>query len=113
MRRGRGNDSVGRANPDTAELRRQFNFCRVTFSYSNMGYGGGWWVDYPRADINLSIRLSELTKTAISTEPSGEPNHLVVRLTDPELFQCPFVMMTEVGARTSARKKRSACGSIC
>jgi hypothetical protein len=62
-----------------------------------MGDGGGWMVDYPRADINLSIRLSELTRTQISLDPSGEPNHLVVRLTDPELFQCPFIMMTEVG----------------
>jgi hypothetical protein len=75
----------------------RFNFCRVMFSYSNMGDGGGWSVDYPRADINLSIRLSELTKTEISTDASGEPNHLVIRLTDPELFQCPFIMMTEVG----------------
>lgn len=74
-----------------------FNFCRVMFSYSNMGDGGSWLVDYPRADINLSIRLAELTKTRISLDTSGEPNHLVVRLTDPELFQCPFIMMTEVG----------------
>lgn len=76
----------------------RFNFCRVMFSYSNMGDGGGWSVDYPRADINLSIRLSELTKTEISTDTSGEPNHLVIRLTDPALFQCPFIMMTEVGS---------------
>jgi hypothetical protein len=76
----------------------RFNFCRVMFSYSSMGYGGGWVVDYPRADINLSIRLSELTKTQISLDSAGEPNHLVVRLTDPELFQCPFIMMTEVGS---------------
>jgi uncharacterized protein DUF4159 len=76
----------------------RFNFCRAMFNGSSMGDGGGWWVDYPRADINLSIRLSELTKTAISMEEAGEPNHLVVRLTDRELFQCPFIMMTEVGA---------------
>jgi hypothetical protein len=25
------------------------------------------------------------------------PNHLVIRISDPELFKCPFVMMTEVG----------------
>jgi hypothetical protein len=42
--------------------------------------------------------LSELTKTRVSLDPSGEPNHLVIRLTDPALFQCPFIMMTEVGA---------------
>ena len=46
----------------------------------------------------LSIRLSELTKTTISRNPCGDPKHLLVRLTDPELFGCPFVIMTEVGA---------------
>ena len=61
------------------------------------GDGGGWWVDYPRADINLSIRLSELTKTRISRQPDGEPNHLVMDLNDPAMFNCPFIMMTEVG----------------
>lgn len=75
----------------------KFNFCRIMTSASNMGDGGGWSVDYPRADVNLSIRLSELTKTPISVDPAGEPNHLVIRLTDPALFQCPFIMMTEVG----------------
>jgi hypothetical protein len=84
--------------PTPTSFDGRFNFCRVAFSYSNTGDGGGWYVDYPRADINLSIRLSELTKTSIGMDPSGEPNHLVVRLTDPELFKCPFIMMTEVGA---------------
>jgi hypothetical protein len=97
QRRGR-NMYVGIRTPTPQSFDGRFNFCRVMFSGSNMGDGSSWFVDYPRADMNLSIRLSELTKTQISTEPSGEPNHLVVRLTDPELFQCPFVMMTEVGA---------------
>src|SRR6185503_18175828 len=43
-----------------------FNFCRIMFSQSYDGDGGNWSVDYPRADINLSIRLSELTRTRIS-----------------------------------------------
>ena len=75
-----------------------FNFCRIMFSQSNDGDGGGWFVDYPRADINLSIRLSELTRTHISRDAAGEPNHVLLRLTDDLLFQCPFIMMTEVGA---------------
>lgn len=75
-----------------------FNFCRVMFQSHPYGYGGGWAVDYPRADENLSIRLSELTKTPVSYDAGGEPNYLVLRLTDPELFRCPFIMMTEVGA---------------
>ena len=77
-----------------------FTFCRIMFEYGGGGGrrgGGGWSVDYPRADINLSIRLSELTKTRISRQPSGDPNHLVMDLNDPAIFNCPFIMMTEVG----------------
>ena len=76
-----------------------FNFCRIMFSESRDGVGGSWGVDYPRADVNLSIRLAELTRTRISRDPStGEPNHVLLQLTDDLLFQCPFIMMTEVGA---------------
>ena len=76
-----------------------FNFCRIIFSQSNDGIGGNWSVDYPRADVNLSIRLSELTRTRISRDPSsGEPNHVLLQLTDDLIFQCPFIMMTEVGS---------------
>ena len=75
-----------------------FNFCRIAFDRTMDGYGGNWAVDYPRADVNLSIRLSELTRTRISRDASGEPNHLVMRLTDEAIFQCPFIMMTEVGS---------------
>lgn len=74
-----------------------FNFCRVMYQSGGFGRGGGWSTDYPRADMNLTIRLSELTKTRVSLDESGSPNHLVVRLTDDELFQCPFILMAEVG----------------
>ena len=74
-----------------------FNFCRIMFSPNSDGDGAYWYVDYPRADINLSIRLSELTRTRISRSASGEPNNVVLHLTDDLLFQCPFIMMTEVG----------------
>jgi hypothetical protein len=77
-----------------------FTFCRIMFPRDPgfYGYSGSWQVDYPRADINLSIRLSELTKTRISRQPSGEPNYLVMDLNDPSIFNCPFIMMTEVGS---------------
>ena len=75
-----------------------FNFCRGMF-YSNRGEAGGqgWWTDYPAADVNFTIRLSELTKTRVSRTGDDEPNHLVVRLTDDELFRCPFLEMEDVG----------------
>jgi hypothetical protein len=67
------------------------------FRNSPYGDGGGWSVDYPRADVNLSFRLSELTTTLVSKTEAGEFNHVVIRLTDKELFRCPFIMMTEPG----------------
>jgi hypothetical protein len=76
-----------------------FQFCRVVFGSDFRGdRGGNWSVDWPRADINLSTRLAELTKTYVPRAPDGEPDHLLIRLTDPALFECPFIMMTEVGS---------------
>ena len=76
-----------------------FNFCRLYFtSVRRYASGQGWWTDYPDADTNFSIRLSELTKTHVSRRSDGEPNHLVVRATDDALFQCPFVLMEDAGA---------------
>jgi len=75
-----------------------FQFCRVAFNSDFRGDGGNWSVDYPRADINLSIRLSELTKAYVSKDSSGEPVPLLIRLTDDVMFECPFIMMTEVGS---------------
>jgi hypothetical protein len=74
-----------------------FRFCRIRFRNAPDGDGHGWDVDYPRADVNLSLRLSQVTKTPVTLDVEGNPAHIVVRLTDPELFQCPFVMMTEPG----------------
>ncbi len=98
-RGGRGFGFAPLRTPNADSFDGGFTFCRIMFDRSMDGDGGGWSVDYPRADTNLSIRLSELTKTRISRDPAtGEPNHLVMRLTDDAIFQCPFIMMTEVGA---------------
>ena len=75
-----------------------FHFCRLVYQGARGGTGGSWTTDYPRADINMSIRLSELTRTRVSFGARGEPNHLLVRPTSDELFQCPFVMMTAPGS---------------
>ena len=74
-----------------------FQFCRVMFRQNPYGDGDGWSVDYPRADINFPYRLSELTSTLVSKDARGDANHVVLRLTDPELFRCPFIMLTEPG----------------
>jgi hypothetical protein len=74
-----------------------FQFCRVVFREIQGGDGGNWSVDWPRADFNLSIRLSELTKTPVSMDSGGDPKPLLVTLTDTVFHHCPFIMMTEVG----------------
>jgi len=74
-----------------------FRFCRIMFRQNPYGDGNGWSVDYPRADINLSYRLSELTTTSVSRDAHGSYNHAVFQLTDAELYKCPFIMITEPG----------------
>ncbi|HUP38859.1 MAG TPA: DUF4159 domain-containing protein [Vicinamibacterales bacterium] len=74
-----------------------FRFCRIMFRNGIAGDGDGWFVDYPRADENLSIRLMETTRTRVTQDGEGNPYPVIVRLTDPSLFRCPFVMMSEPG----------------
>jgi hypothetical protein len=75
-----------------------FQFCRLVFRQAGNGDGAGWNVDWPRADENLSIRLSELSRVPVSMEEGRSPKPLLVRLTDPGVVsRCPFIMMTEPG----------------
>jgi len=54
----------------------------------------GWWDrwdnDYPDGDWNFSFRLQQLTSLEVA--PDGK----VLRLTDPELFNYPFIYMAGV-----------------
>jgi len=77
---------------------RGFNFCRAVYTSGRREAGGqGWSTDYPDAELNFSIRLSELTKTRVSKDSHGTPEHLVVRLTEDALYQCPYLHMEDVG----------------
>ena len=76
-----------------------FSFCRLMYPSWNRGWGRGRWsVDYPFADINFMIRLSEITSTHVNLDAAGEPNHWVVPITDDGLFTCPFVLASAVGS---------------
>jgi len=95
---GRGGDSsIGAhmARPDSFTGR--FHYCRGAYGMNIGGVGGSWLTDYPLADIDLSIRLAELTKISVAFDQARQPQHLIVRLTGEELFQCPMVFMQEVG----------------
>jgi hypothetical protein len=75
-----------------------FTACKLMFTSDRREAGGvGWSTDYPFAAINLMTRLSELTKTRVSRNPTGEINYWVIRLTDPALFDCPFLIGSDVG----------------
>jgi hypothetical protein len=75
-----------------------FNFCRAAYTSGRREAGGqGWSTDYPDAELNFSIRLSELTKTRVTKDTDGQPEHLVVRLTEDALYQCPYLHMEDVG----------------
>ena len=74
-----------------------FTFCRIQFdSYGGGGRGGSWRNDYPDSDWNFSYRLQQLTSLKV------DPNAKVIRLTDPSLFDYPFIFMSNVqGIRLS------------
>lgn len=90
-----------------------FRFCRVRFRSSPEGDGDGWWVDYPRADVNLTIRVAELTRAHVSFDARHNPLHQVVGLTSSELSRCPFAMMSEPGGAHFSADEAQAFVRIC
>ena len=67
--------------------------CRLAYTQVRREQSGiGWETDYPYAEINLSTRFSELTRTRISRDTDGSPNYYVVRATDDTLFNCPVIV---------------------
>ncbi len=78
-----------------------FTFARVRYSdgpgrgYGGWGrrggWGGKWQIDYPDSDLNFSLRLQQLTSIKVNPEP------VVVELTEPKLFDYPFLYMIEPG----------------
>ena len=95
---GRGGNVGVAAHTATADsFDGRFHYCRGVYRMNPGGDGGSWMTDYPLADIDLSIRLSELTKIRVGFDPGGQPQHLIVRLTGGELFKCPMIIMQEVG----------------
>jgi hypothetical protein len=68
-----------------------FTFVRIQYdSYGSFGGWNRWDNDYPDGDWNFSFRLQQLTSLEVA------PNSLVLRLTDPELVNYPFVYMSGV-----------------
>ena len=70
-----------------------FTFCRLRYQNVRRARKSGWGDDYPQADNNFMVRLSELTKAPISRWNDGSPGFANVTLSDPDLFQCPYLRM--------------------
>ncbi len=75
---------------DNEMPRDVFTFVRIRYGSYN-GRGGKWATDYPDAELNLSYRLQEMT--SLKVHPEGK----VIELTDPELFDYPFIYIIEPG----------------
>ena len=81
-----------------ADFTGSFLYCRGFYTSDRREPGGsGWSTDYLGSDNNFSVRLAELTKIHVDLDRNREPNHVVVRLTDPNLFRCPMLYMEDIG----------------
>ena len=116
-----GRDSYrrrGRREPDRTEytmweIEKEFTedvftFVRIQFdSGGGRGRGGGWANDFPDCDWNFSVRLHELTSLKV------DPNGKVVRLTDPKLFDYPWVFMSNVNRMNLDKDEMEAMRKYC
>jgi len=77
---------------------RGFTFCRLLYqSVRREPMGHGWNTDYPGSDHNFMTRLEELTSTKPARWADGQPGFAVVRATQDELYECPFLFMSDAG----------------
>jgi hypothetical protein len=68
-----------------------FTFARIIFKSPGRPAVMGWINDYPDSDLNLSFRLQQLT--SLQVDPDGR----VIKLSDSELFQYPFIFAAQPG----------------
>lgn len=70
-----------------------FTFVRVRYDSPGADWGeyGKWATDFPDSDLNFPFRLQQLTSLVVDPKPR------IVRLTEEELFDYPFVYLIEPG----------------
>jgi len=73
-----------------------FTFARLQYEANHSRYGRGhtleklrWSIDFPGGDLDLSYRLQQMT--SIKVDPDGR----VVKLTDTNVFEYPFLYIIE------------------
>lgn len=77
--------------------RDDFTFVRIRYRSHGGGWGRGgggvWWTDSPDADLNLSYRLHDMTSLKVNPDPIS----CELELTDPRLYDFPFIYIVEPG----------------
>jgi hypothetical protein len=66
------------------------------------GGGGGWLTDWPDSDLNFSFRVQQLTSLKVNPVP------ISLRLTEPELFDYPFIYIIEPGLLVFSEEEAKA-----
>ena len=104
------NSGRGRSAPDRSEYpmwevtesfeHDTFTFVRIQFD--SRGRGGSWSNDFPDSDWNFSYRLQQLTSLEV------DPNGKVIRLTDEQLYDHPFIFMSNVQNISLSRSEEEA-----
>ena len=80
-----------------------FTFVRIQYdSYGSFGWWSRWDNDFPDGDWNFSFRLQEMTSLEVA------PMSKVMRLTDPELVNYPFIYMAGVGKIVFSQEEQTS-----
>ena len=88
-------DSVGTPDwqVDPAFKKDVFTFVRIRYQRGYRGsYSAGFWhTDFPDSDLNFSYRLQQMTSLKV------DPDARVLEITDPQLFDYPWIYIVEPG----------------
>ena len=88
---GRGRAMPAERNVPQWEMKPRFE--KDVFTFARLEYQSrprrGWHTDFPGADLNFSYRLQQLTSMKVNPDP------VHFEITDPRLFEHPFVFMVD------------------
>lgn len=93
----RGRNRYERAEPVAEQWQVEPRFKHDVFTFVRIRYRSAWgwdrWAtDYPDSDQNFSYRLQQLTALKVNPQP------VILELTDPQLFQYPWIYIIEPGS---------------
>jgi uncharacterized protein DUF4159 len=88
---------------DPVFKRDVFTFARIEYSIGDYGQGSSgpmrWSADFPDSDLNFSWRLQQVS--SLRVDPDGR----VVKLTDKDLLDHPFIYIVEPGRLTFSQEE--------